>query len=66
MPPFLTHVATILVATVVAIVVVVGGVVTILGNMTFEEYVDALVKVGGSAGALAIGRGIMACLKRSS
>ncbi len=65
MPEFLTHIATILVALVVLVVVIVGGVVTILGNMTFHDYVDALVKAGGSAGALAIGRGIMAGLKGS-
>lgn len=65
MPPFLTHVATILVAVVVAVVVIVGGVVTILGNQTFQEYIDAVVKAGGAAGALAVGRGVMAGLKAS-
>lgn len=63
MPGYLTHVATIMVAVIVTVVVVVGGVVTILGNMTFMEYLDALVKAGASAGALAVGRGVMAGLK---
>ncbi len=63
MPESLTNIATILVAVIVVIVVVVGGVVTILGNQTFQEYLDAVVKAGGAAAGLAVGRGIMAGLK---
>lgn len=66
MPPFLTHVATIMVAVCAVIVVLVGGVVVIVGNLSFADYLDALWKVAASAATLGIGRGIMAGLKADS
>ncbi len=64
LPSWLTHVATIIVVLVALIVVVVGGVVTIAGNQTFQEYLDALWKVGGAGGLLAVGRGIYSLRER--
>lgn len=63
MPPFLTHVATIMVAVIALVVVAVGGAVVIAGNLSFQEYLDALWKVAAAAAGLGIGRGIMAGLK---
>lgn len=63
MPPFLTHVATIMVAVIALVVVAVGGAVVIAGNLSFQEYLDALVEAVKGVGLLAIGRGVMAGLK---
>ena len=63
MPPFLTHVATIMVAVIALVVVAVGGAVVIAGNLSVQEYLDALWKVAAAAAGLGIGRGIMAGLK---
>lgn len=42
------------------IVVVVGGVVVILGNMTFADYLTQLQKFAIGVGLTAIGRGLAA------
>jgi hypothetical protein len=49
---------TLVVVVIALIVVAVGGVVVILGNMTFEEYLDALIKFAAAAGLTGIARGI--------
>ncbi len=63
MPPFTTHVATVMVAVLVVIVAAVGGAVVIAGNLTFQEYLGALVEALKGVGLLAIGRGVMAGLR---
>lgn len=64
MPPFTTHVATIMVAALVLIVVAVGGAVVIAGNLSFQDYLNALVEAVKGAGLLAIGRGVMVGLRK--
>lgn len=48
------------------IIVAVGGVVVILGNMTFAEYLTQLQKFGIGVGLTAIGRGLAAFNKKAT
>lgn len=41
-----------------AMIVLVGGVVVIMGNMTFDEYLDHLKEFAIAVGLLGVGRGI--------
>jgi len=63
MPPFTTHVATVMVAVLVVLVAAIGGAVVIAGNLSFQDYLDALVEALKGVGLLAIGRGVMAGLR---
>lgn len=54
------NVATVMILALGLVVVIIGGIVVILGNMTFEEYLNTLWKFAGAVGLLAIGRGIKA------
>lgn len=56
--------ATIVTLVIFAIVAIIGGVVVIAGNMTFEDYLDNLVKLAVGIGILGVGRGIMSGLKK--
>ena len=56
--------ATISVVAIFAIVAIIGGIVVIVGNMTFEEYLDNLVKLAVGIGILGVGRGVMSGLKK--
>lgn len=63
MPPFTTHVATVMVAVLVVLVAAVGGAVVIAGNLPFQDYLNALVEALKGVGLLAIGRGVMVGLR---
>jgi hypothetical protein len=54
-------IATIIVGVIVVIVVLSGAIVTIVNPdaLSFQQYLDALVKAAIGAGALGIGRGIL-------
>jgi flagellar biosynthesis component FlhA len=56
------NVATVLVAVLVVIVAVVGGVVVIVhpDTLSFKQYVDALSKLAIGVGVLGVGRGLAA------
>jgi hypothetical protein len=56
--------ATIATLVIFAIVAIIGGVVVIVGNMTFEDYLDSLVKLAVGIGILGVGRGVMSGLKK--
>lgn len=53
-----SNVMTALMLILAIIVVAVGGVVVILGNMTYQDYLNVLWKFAGALGLLGIGRGI--------
>lgn len=54
-----SNVATYLMLALAAVIVGIGGVVVISGNMTFAEYLDDLKKFAYAVGAFAIGKGIL-------
>lgn len=54
------NVATVMILIMVSIAVIIGGIVVIVGNLTFDEYLSQLWKFAGAVGLLAIGRGIKA------
>lgn len=56
---------TFLVIVVAIIVVVVGGIEVVKGDMTYEDWVNDLIKFAAAAGLTAIGRGIHFGLKKT-
>jgi hypothetical protein len=60
------NIATLLVALIALIIVVAGAVVTIVNPdaLPFDDYVKALATLGIGAGALGVGRGVLAGAKQ--
>lgn len=49
---------TFLTVVIALVIVAVGGIVVILGNLTFDEYLNDLTKFAVGVGLVAVGRGI--------